>query len=255
MATTPFSTEPAVYDQLIDWPTRLAREEPFYRKLFEQVKVKRVLDAACGTGRHAELFAGWGMEVEGADVNPAMIEACRERLGESDRLSWAVRSFDDPLPEPMSFDAVVCVGNSLALVQETEMVCQSMTVLLRALRPGGLLIVQVVNLQAMENGPTTWQKCRRVQYGGREHIVLKGIHRAGTYGYVDLIDIEPGEAALNPRYDAAVFIEITAEDLVTAVQNQGATDITVFGDFAETPYDYQSSPDLILVCRSSMHPV
>ena len=34
-----------VYEAMIDWPRRLAREEPFYRRLFERSDARRVLDA------------------------------------------------------------------------------------------------------------------------------------------------------------------------------------------------------------------
>jgi SAM-dependent methyltransferase len=51
-----FEDRPELYDALVDWSKRLAREEPFFRAVFEQVAARRVLDAACGTGRHAALF-------------------------------------------------------------------------------------------------------------------------------------------------------------------------------------------------------
>ena len=43
-----------LYDALVDWPKRLANEEPFYRQLFERYNVKSVLDVACGTGHSGQ---------------------------------------------------------------------------------------------------------------------------------------------------------------------------------------------------------
>ena len=51
------------YELMINWTARLNRESPFFRKLFKNHGVKRVLDCACGTGRHAIEFAGWGNRV------------------------------------------------------------------------------------------------------------------------------------------------------------------------------------------------
>jgi ubiquinone/menaquinone biosynthesis C-methylase UbiE len=49
---------------MIDWPKRLANESPFFHHLFDQSNVRRVADVACGTGRHADMFRSWGLEVQ-----------------------------------------------------------------------------------------------------------------------------------------------------------------------------------------------
>ena len=71
-----------VYEAMIDWPKRLANEGRFFRRLFDDVGVSRVVDVACGTGRHGAMFHSWGMEVEGADIGTSMIERARTNLGE-----------------------------------------------------------------------------------------------------------------------------------------------------------------------------
>ena len=60
-----------VYEAMIDWPKRLAREEPFYRRWFERCGARSVLDVACGTGHHGAMFHRWGLRVEGADLSAA----------------------------------------------------------------------------------------------------------------------------------------------------------------------------------------
>src|SRR5512147_2226208 len=127
-----FDEHAAVYDLLIDWPKRLANEEPFYRRLFERVGARRVLDAACGTGRHAAMFHAWGLRVEGADLSPEMIARARAGSGEPEGLRWTVRGFDQPVERPGSFDAVVCVGNSLALAPDLQTVHRALAQLFAA---------------------------------------------------------------------------------------------------------------------------
>lgn len=103
------------YEAMIDWPKRLANEEPFYRHWFDKTGVRRVVDVACGTGRHVAMFQQWGLCVEGSDLSQPMIAYARSHHGESDRLRFVVRSFDQPIEPPESFDAAICMGNSLAL--------------------------------------------------------------------------------------------------------------------------------------------
>ena len=49
------------YDRMVSWQGRLAREEAFFQRLFDENGVHSVLDAACGTGMHAIAFARRGL--------------------------------------------------------------------------------------------------------------------------------------------------------------------------------------------------
>ncbi|MHC4799492.1 MAG: class I SAM-dependent methyltransferase, partial [Planctomycetota bacterium] len=136
-----FEDNVELYEGLVDWSKRLAREGPFYRRLFEENGVGRVLDVACGSGHHADMFHSWGLVVEGSDISEAMIAYCRDRFGESAGLSWSVRSFDETHPRPGSFDAAVCVGNSLELAGDYETVQKAIAALLGAVRSCGLCVI------------------------------------------------------------------------------------------------------------------
>jgi 2-polyprenyl-3-methyl-5-hydroxy-6-metoxy-1,4-benzoquinol methylase len=66
------------YDRMVQWQGRLEREELFFKRVFDDAGVVRVLDAACGTGMHAISFARRGLQSAGADLSPAMIARARE---------------------------------------------------------------------------------------------------------------------------------------------------------------------------------
>jgi SAM-dependent methyltransferase len=236
-----------VYDALVDWPKRLANEEPFYRELFARAQVRSVLDTACGTGRHAALFHSWGCRVEGADVSPAMIARCRQQFGEAESLHWVERAFDQPAAGRGPFDAVLCVGNSLALVADQAAVAQAVRTMLAATRTGGVCVIQVLNLWHLPDGPCVWQKCRPTALGGQVHILVKGVHRAGPRGYVDLIDVTLTPAGATPRFDSQTFLGLEADDLTASAHACGARDVQCYGNFQRAPYDRPLSQDLIVV--------
>ncbi len=52
----------------------------FFRKLFAENQVRRVLDCACGTGRHLPMFNSLGMDVTGSDISPSMLGQARKNL-------------------------------------------------------------------------------------------------------------------------------------------------------------------------------
>lgn len=234
-----------VYEAMIDWPKRLANEEPFYRRLFARIGARNVLDAACGTGRHAAMFHSWGIESQGADISPAMIARAGAELGQPAGLSWVVRGFAEPIPGA-AFDVVLCVGNSLALAGDLAGVEQAVGRMLAALRPGGALVVQVLNLWRLPEGPCQWQKCRRATIHQREVLIVKGVHRSGTAGYVDLVVADlakPGEM----QTDSVRFLGLESDHLRAAAQRAGAGEISFFGGYQDQPYNRLASPDLLMV--------
>jgi SAM-dependent methyltransferase len=264
-----------VYEAMIDWPKRLAHEEPFYRRLFERLQVERVLDVACGGGHHAALFHSWGLRVEGADLSPAMIDRARTAFGEPDGLHWTVRAFDEPVapgtetgtgsigakhpegrsgkeclsPFPSSFDVAVCVGNSLALAPDVAMVGRAIQQMLAAVRTGGAVVVQVLNLWHLPDGPCQWQKCRRAALHPQgDMLILKGVHRCGMRGYVEWVVADPTGPTLL-RSESTPFLGLEAAEFERVASDAGATAITFHGGYHNQPYDRQESVDLIMVAE------
>ena len=235
-----------VYEAMIDWPKRLAHEGPFYRRLFTEHGVRSVVDTACGTGRHAAMFHSWGLRVEGADVSPGMIDRARANFAEEDRLRWVVRGFDEPIPATEPFDAAVCVGNSLPLAPDVATVQRAIGQMLAAVRDGGLLVVQALNLWRLPDGPCLWQKCRLGTLRERHVLILKGVHRSANRGYVELIVVEAASGELL-KNDSVRFLGIEAAELESMARAAGAHQARFFGGYGDEPYDRLANTDLLMV--------
>jgi SAM-dependent methyltransferase len=270
------------YEAMIDWPKRLANEEPFYRRLFARLGVASLIDVACGTGDHAAMFHSWGLKVDGADLSPAMIERARRRFGEPQGLRWAVRGYDEPVEPAGAFDVAICVGNSLALAPDMTTAERAIRQMLAAVRDGGAIVVQILNLWRLPDGPCVWQKSRRVALppavpgaavGGTQPLfadkglhavdhlpsvspvpaassadalILKGVHRCGNRGYVDLIVTDlAGNAAM--RSESTRLLGLEAAELDRMAKAVGAKKITIFGGYQDQPYEPQKSVDMVMV--------
>jgi SAM-dependent methyltransferase len=235
-----------VYEAMIDWPKRLANESPFYRRLFERIGAKRILDVACGTGRHAAMFHSWGLEVEAADVSPNMLQRARATFGQPAGLGWVTRGFDQPAA-PEAFDVAVCVGNSLALAADSSMVRRAVQSMLAAVRSGGVMVIQVLNLWHLPDGPCQWQKCKRVVLPQGEALITKGVHRSGSRGYVDLVATDLERVAM--RTESVQFLGFEAEEMEHTLRQAGACQVTALGGYQDQPYDRQASVDLMIVAE------
>jgi SAM-dependent methyltransferase len=239
-----------VYEAMIDWPKRLAHEGPFFRRLFEQNAVQSVVDVACGTGHHAAMFHDWGLRVEGADLAEAMIERARANFGQSPTMRWVARGFDQPITPAGSFDAAVCLGNSLPLAADTAMIERTLSQMLAAVRSGGLVVVHALNLGRLPDGPCVWQKCRRIAFPQGEALVVKGVHRCGPRGYVELVVADLG-GTNPPRTESVALLGLSAEQWESMAKAAGAAEIRLLGGYRDEPYHPTKSVDLLLVATKA----
>lgn len=248
MAQLVFGDVTDVYEAMIDWDKRLGNETPFYRRLFERAGVRTVLDVACGTGRHAAMFHSWGLRVEGADISPQMIERARTNFGEPRGLRWAVRGFDQPVQPREPFDAAICVGNSLALAPDMATVEQAVEEMLAAVRRRGVVLLHVLNLWHLPDGPCHWQKSKRATLERGDVLITKGVHRSGSRGYMDLV-VTPLDALSEMHSESAAFLGIEAGELEQIARGAGASSIRLLGNYNNQPYDRDGSVDLIVIAE------
>jgi SAM-dependent methyltransferase len=108
----------------------------------------RVLDLACGFGRHANRLAALGYSVVGVDLMPGFLEIARQRAAEMgvevDYRQGDMRQLDFV----EKFDRVLLLFTSFGYFEdeENERVMENMA---RALKPGGLLGFDIPNRDAV----------------------------------------------------------------------------------------------------------
>jgi SAM-dependent methyltransferase len=109
-------------------------EQPVVRNILDGLPRGRALDAACGTGRHAEYLVSLGYRVIGVDGSPQMLAVARAKLPDTE-----FREGDlDRLPVPdQHVDVVVC-GLAMNHVLDLAPVLAEFA---RVLRPGGHLVI------------------------------------------------------------------------------------------------------------------
>jgi len=137
------------YDDAIDWKTRLAREMPFLLSRLGSPKGKRVLDLACGTGRHSIAFALEGADVVGIDNSKIMLSRARKhatsRAVSPNFILGEMAEYQSIVED--RFDLVICLGNSLALLDDFETVGKVIAASYDSLKDGGFFIAQVLNFE------------------------------------------------------------------------------------------------------------
>jgi SAM-dependent methyltransferase len=98
---------------------------------------KRLLDVACGTGRHLEYLKGH-FEVEGLDASEEMLELARQTnpgvpLHQADMADFDLSRL---------FDAVTCLFSSIGYMKTMERLTRALTCMAQHLVPGGVLVIE-----------------------------------------------------------------------------------------------------------------
>jgi len=102
----------------------------------------RVLDAACGQGRHAHLLAEAGLDVDGVDYSEDLLARARAR-GMGPGLRYARADLRElPADWGERFDAVVNLGTSFGFFRKASDDAAVLRELARVLAPGGALVWQ-----------------------------------------------------------------------------------------------------------------
>jgi SAM-dependent methyltransferase len=134
------------YLRTVRMPTRqqIAKQCDFIEKRLGLKPGATLLDVACGLGQHVVELTARGYASVGVDLSLAMLSrASEEAQARGMRINFLHADMRD-LSFESNFDAVTCLGTSLGYFDD-ETNRKVMERLLRSLKPGGVLLLDVVN--------------------------------------------------------------------------------------------------------------
>lgn len=239
-----FDSYPHEYDALTD---ASAREKPHSREiaaLIERFRPTAVLDAGCATGLTSRLFARRGISAVGLDRNKPMLEIAQANSRHSKELLSFHYGCFERLPGSMTgrFDLVVCLANAIGGVGTMANLKKAVANFYRVLRPGGHLVVQMLNFGAIAEGHIVPVRATR-----KDSIVYQRFSERRDrrlYLYVTRLDL----SAKPPRFEIFrhEMDNFTPSQVTTAMRGSGFKKIERHADLFFTKKFTRSSRDLII---------
>lgn len=111
---------------------------------------RRILELACGTGRHALLLEGLGYEVTAIDHSADMLAVARHRAAEAgSRADFRLGDLRGLAVPGAPFDAAVCLFDALGYVATNDALLAALRGVRRHLRPDGLFVFEFWHAAAM----------------------------------------------------------------------------------------------------------
>jgi SAM-dependent methyltransferase len=238
----------ADYDRFVNWKDRLSHELPFLDALFKEHGVQRVLDAACGTGYHAIALVQRGYEVVGADLSAAMIEQARQNASVGGvNPGFVVAGLGELATLGGTFDAVLCLGNSLPHLLSAEAVGRALVDFAAVLRPGGLLVIQNRNFDRVWARRERFMPPQTYREGGTEWLFLRFYDFHAETVTFNMIRLQRTEQGWVQDVEATELRPIFRDDLAAALATAGFDRITFYGSYEGSSFDPAQSGDLIAV--------
>ena len=238
------------YDRFVNWEGRLAHELPFLERLFADHGVRRVLDAACGTGHHAIALAERGYEAVGADLSAPMIEQARRNATAAGLdVPFVTAGLGSLAALGQIFDAVLCLGNSLPHLLTDAALAEALADFDAVLQPGGLLVIQNRNFDRVWSQKERFMGPQSYSDGEREWLFVRFYDFHEQTVTFSMVRLQRAAAAWAQDVESTELRPLFRDDLAAALAAAGFAPAIFYGGYDGSPFDPAQSNDLIVVAH------
>src|SRR5690606_31182933 len=191
----------------------------------------RMIDIACGHGRHSIQLAEKGFEVTGIDISAASI--AKAKNFETEKLEFFIHDMRLPFRRNY-FDYAFNFFTSFGYFENRRDNFRAANAFAKNIKPGGLLMVDYLNANPVKNQSLENQVLVKE---GLEFNISKEIENGRVNKYIKLKDISGGIHHFKESVQLFSFNEM--KNLFT---KQGLELIDVFGNYQLEKYDEANSP-------------
>ncbi len=216
--------------------------ESFINRLIDHLQPApgaRMLDVACGKGRHSKTLAAKGFEVTGIDISPDSIRHAKK--AEKENLEFFVHDMRLPFRSNYfhyAFNFFTSFGY-FRTRREHDAAIRTITA---SLRSSGIFVIDYLNVHFAEDHlvPSETRKIEQTLYD---------IHRWDdeTHFYKKITVTDP--SLRQPMSYTERVAKFTLGDFTDMLSYHGLQVQEVFGDYVFSHYDVQKSPSLIIIAR------
>lgn len=226
------------------WTEQTEQQVDFLIQTMELTGNERILDLACGFGRHSLEFARRGFYVTGIDITTAYVEdAIRQASVESLPAKFLNMDIRD-IPFTEEFDVVLNLADgAIGYLEEDVENEKIFDIIAKSLRPGGKHILDVMSADyADSHFPcNSWDMgeqgltLSRFEWDQQTKILLYGQQ-----------DFPYGEVLHIPKFDQGDPIRLYhKEELRKLLDNRGLSVVQAFSDYTGAVWS-ENSPQMLL---------
>lgn len=224
-----------------------AEAEKFITLLVNYLRIpenSKIIDLACGKGRHSVFLNKMGYEVLGLDLSKQSIE--HNKKLENSTLQFAVHDMRQPIFPGLTEDKVDAVFNlftSFGYFEDENDDRKVFESVAKVLKKDGFFVLDFLNAKWVEH---TFVQEEQIQEGTINFLVKKKIEN--QHIIKDIIFEDEGE---QHHFYEKVKLH-TLEAIKIYAEEFGLEQIEVFGDYHLSKFDHELSPRCINVFRKKI---
>lgn len=197
----------------------------------------RMMDLACGKGRHAIHLNHRGMDVTGLDLSKNSIDSVRHLNSET--LHFEVWDMREPYSEK-DFQVVMNLFTSFGYFQDTLDNLRALKAMRSSLLDEGIIILDYLNVVPVLGTLPSEQEIHK----GKVHFQTKKFLADGSIKK----NIQIEEDGVHAEYTESVQA-LTRGDFEALFNEAGLSLMETFGDYALGPFEEERSPRFIMVLK------
>jgi ubiquinone/menaquinone biosynthesis C-methylase UbiE len=206
----------------------LAKKEVIgFTRLFGLKKGQKLLDVACGSGRHSVLFSKNGMRVTAVDLNDKCLSFARRNRG---RLKMKVEKADmqDLSQYREKFDVVLNLHSSFGYFSTDNDNEKVMKQLLSTIRPGGRIGIHILNrdwlVRQYDPSNFVWKETEK-----SFEVSVRNFNPETKYNQLLTVSIDKKSGKTKTVLSRMRFY--SADELIAMMKRCGIKDVKVFGSY------------------------
>lgn len=213
-------------------------------------KGSRVLDVACGNGRHSVIFASKGFDVLGIDLSGFLINEAKKKLRteyrkQKEHLRFEIRDMRD-IGRSNEFDLAVNLFSSFGYFEKDSENFRVFRSISRSLKPGGYFFFDFLNETQLKNNLVPFDLTFR---NHKAVVQVRKIEDNAVHKSIFMIGNNPK----GKQPDVKEFYEMiklySLNELKIAFKKNSLKIIRTFGDYAGSGYNKYSSERLIILAQ------
>lgn len=199
-------------------------------------KGAKLLDLACGAGRHSKVLHSLGYDVTGVDLSPNSIAQANQCTAPG--LRFFVHDMREPLED--MYDVVLNLFTSFGYFDSVADNARVLNSVFDALLPGGTLVIDFFNAEKVVRELKTRQEINR-------DGILFHIKKEVSNGKI--VKTIAFEAEGSSHFYQEKVQALDLMDFQQLLGNAGFEIAQTFGNYALEPFNSLQSDRLILICK------
>ena len=218
--------------------------EIFIDNLIAYLKIpkgSKIIDIACGKGRHAKYFNEKNMDVLGIDLSPNSIKSANKYSNNT--LKYVIHDMREVV-KMNYFDVATNIFTSFGYFEKEEDQQKAIISMANNLKNEGVLIIDFMNVNKVINNLVLKEKKRIDNITFNIERRIKNNH---IIKEIKIIDQK------NEHFFQEKVKVITLNDFSNLINNAGMKIINTFGNYNLENYNESSSDRLILICKNEIN--